>query len=182
MVQFGRLVTVFSAVASGLALSVKRDVATVKADIAKITTQLNTLDAAINAYPLTGGTLLAALTIHTDATNLISTLNTGTTDVTSTGPLAEDDGRTILTSVEAIEPTILDALTAIVAKKPAFQALPIGGIPALILQDLTNLKASTVAFAGALIANAPADLVDEATQLQNNIIAAFDPAIAAYST
>ncbi|KAJ7362334.1 hydrophobic surface binding protein [Mycena albidolilacea] len=181
MVQITRFLTVLSVAAAGLALTVKRDAATVEADIAKISTQVTTLDNAIEAYPLTGGTLLNALTIHTDATTLITTLNGAVTDVTATSQLSEADGRTILSSVEAIEPTILDALTNIVVKKPAFAALPIGGLPALILQDLKNLKTATVAFANGLVSIAPADLVAEATQLSSNITAAFDPAIAAYS-
>ncbi|KAJ7888325.1 hydrophobic surface binding protein [Mycena olivaceomarginata] len=172
MVQITRFLTVLSVAAAGLALT---------ADIARISTQVTTLDNAIEAYPLTGGTLLNALTIHTDATTLITTLNGAVTDVTATSQLSEADGRTILSSVEAIEPTILDALTNIVVKKPAFAALPIGGLPALILQDLKNLKTATVAFANGLVSIAPADLVAEATQLSSNITAAFDPAIAAYS-
>ncbi|KAJ7152048.1 hydrophobic surface binding protein [Mycena filopes] len=182
MVQIARFLTVLSVAAVGLSASLKRDVAKVEADIATITTQVTTLDNAIEAFPLTGGSLVNALGIHTDATSLITTLNGATTDATANGALGEDDARTILTSVEALEPTILDALTDIVVKKPAFVALPIGGLPALIHQDLINLKAATVAFAGVLISTAPADLTDEATTLQNNIIAAFDPAIAAYAT
>ncbi|KAJ6576064.1 hydrophobic surface binding protein [Mycena vulgaris] len=181
MVQITRFLSLSVCVAVGLALTVKRDVALVKADIAKITTQVTTLDNAIEAFPLTGGSLVNALAIHTDATSLITTLNTATTDTTANGALAEADGRTILTSVEAIEPTILDALSNIVVKKPAFAALPIGGLPALILQDLKNLKTATVAFSAALVANAPADLVAEATTVQTTITAAFDPAIAAYT-
>ncbi|KAJ7769452.1 hydrophobic surface binding protein [Mycena metata] len=182
MVQITRFLSVLSVAAVGLALSLKRDVAKVESDIATISTQVTTLDNAIEAYPTSGGTLVAALGIHTDATNLVTTLNGATTDATANGALDETDARTILNSVEALEPTILDALTDIVVKKPAFAALPIGGIPALILQDLKNLKTATVAFAGALISAAPADLTAEATQLQNNITAAFDPAIAAYSS
>jgi hypothetical protein len=68
MVQITRFLTVLSVAAAGLALTVKRDAATVEADIARISTQVTTLDNAIEAYPLTGGTLLNALTIHTDAT------------------------------------------------------------------------------------------------------------------
>jgi predicted translin family RNA/ssDNA-binding protein len=61
MVQLSRFVTILSVAAVGLALSVKRDIATVKADIAQISTQVNSLDSQINAYPTTGGTLLGAL-------------------------------------------------------------------------------------------------------------------------
>ncbi|KAJ7723491.1 hydrophobic surface binding protein [Mycena maculata] len=158
-----------------------RTVATVEADIATVTTQLTALDTAIEAFPLTGGSLLAALGIHSDATTLITTLNGATSDVTANGALDDADGSTILASVEAIEPTILDALTDIVTKEPAFASLPIGGIPALILQDLENLQTATAAFAAALVSNAPADLVSEASTLEDNINAAFTPAIAAYS-
>ncbi|KAJ7101305.1 hydrophobic surface binding protein [Mycena belliarum] len=181
MVQLSRFFTVLSVATVSLALIVGRDVAKVKADIATITTQVTTLDNAIQAFPLSGGSLLNALTIHNTATGLITTLNGATTDVTSTGPLGEADGRAVLTSVEAIQPVILDALTNIVVKKPGFASLPIGGLPALILQDLKNLKTATSAFATALVANAPADLVEEAKTVQTTITNAFDPAIAAYS-
>ncbi|KAK7061392.1 hydrophobic surface binding protein [Favolaschia claudopus] len=177
-----RFFAILSVAAVGLALTVKRDAATVEADVAKISAQVTTLDNAIVAFPQTGGSLVNALAIHTDATNLITTLNGAVVDVAATPQLSEDDGRTILSAVEAIEPTILDALTQIVVKKPAFQALPIGGLPALILQDLKNLKAATSSFANGLITIAPADLVDEATQLAQDITNAFDPAIAAYSS
>ncbi|KAF9027866.1 hypothetical protein BDZ89DRAFT_951883 [Hymenopellis radicata] len=98
----------------------------------------------------------------------------------NTDAFSEADGTTILASVEAIEPTILHALTGIAAKQPAFAALPIGGIPALVLQDLQNLDAGTAAFADALIAKSPADLVAEANEIKSTIGDAFDTAIAAY--
>ncbi|KAJ7487852.1 hydrophobic surface binding protein [Mycena latifolia] len=180
MVQFSRLLLSFSLLAVAVTSPVKRTVAQVEADIATISTQVTALDNAINAFPNTGGSLAAALAIHTDATSLETTLNKATTDVTSTGTVDEADGRTILNSVEAFEPTILDALKGIAAKEPAFAALPIGGIPALILQDLQTLKTDTINFSNALIANAPSDLKSEATDLTNNITAGFNTAIAAY--
>ncbi|KJA21575.1 hypothetical protein HYPSUDRAFT_187330 [Hypholoma sublateritium FD-334 SS-4] len=160
----------------------KRTVAKVEADIATISSSVKNLDDLITAYPATGGTLLGALNIHTAAVSLISSLVTGTSDVTSTGPVSVADGTTIFNAVQAIAPTIGDALTGIVAKKSSFAALPIGGIPALILQDLTLLRGNTTAFSNALIANAPESLVAEDTTLKNNILAAFVPAIAAYSS
>ncbi|KAF7300049.1 Hydrophobic surface binding protein [Mycena kentingensis (nom. inval.)] len=180
--MFGRLLTIATVAAAAFGNVLPRDAATVKTDITNIAAQVTTLDNNINAFPASGGTLTAALAIHNSAVALISTINGATTDATNAGAFSEDDGAEILASVEAIEPTIFDALEQIVVKKPAFQALPIGGLPALILQDLTNLKTSTVAFANALIADSPADLVDEATTLRDDIAAAFDTAIAAYSS
>ncbi|KAJ7663635.1 hydrophobic surface binding protein [Mycena rosella] len=180
MVQFSRLIFLLSLFAAAFATPAKRTVVEVEADITSISTQVTTLDNAIKAFPATGGSLVAALTIHTDATSLETTLNQGTSDLKATGALGETVGRIILSAVEAFEPIILDALTQIAAKQPAFAALPIGGIPALILQDLQTLKTDTVAFANALIADLPADLKAEATTLANNITNGFNTAIAAY--
>lgn len=119
----------------------------------------------------------------------------------ATGPVDESDGQTIISAVEAFESTIVSALNTIVTEKAAFQALPIGGIPALVLQDLQTLNTDTTAFENALIASAPvspsgfswfefvitddsvlqADLVSQAQSISSSINAAFAAAIAAYS-
>ncbi|KAF9457631.1 hydrophobic surface binding protein A-domain-containing protein [Collybia nuda] len=165
-----------------LAVSSFATVAQVEADIANISTSLNTVDASINAFPTSGGTLAQALAIHNNAVALGTPLGQGTTDTQGTaGPISESDGRTILTSVEALEPVIDDALTKIAARKAAFQALPIGGIPALVKQDINNLCSQTATFETALIALCPTDLQGEATALKNRIDAACAAAIAAYA-
>lgn len=70
-------------------------------------------------------------------------------------PVAESDADTILSDVEAFQPTIIDALKEIVIKKPIFDGLPLGGVSALVKQDLATLNTSTSAFEAALIAAAP---------------------------
>lgn len=70
-------------------------------------------------------------------------------------PVSVADGTSILNAITGIQPIIEDSLTAIVAKKAAFQALPVGGIPDLVKQDLANLSSSTTALENALIASAP---------------------------
>lgn len=75
-------------------------------------------------------------------------------DVTPS-PVSETDGQTILADVQAFEPTILDALSAIVAKQAAIEGIPLGGVGSIVLSDLQALNASTVAFGSALIAAAP---------------------------
>ncbi|KAK0485787.1 hydrophobic surface binding protein [Armillaria novae-zelandiae] len=182
MVQISTgLLLLFSVVTAGSALVTKRTAAQVESDIANIATQVSALDNSIKAFPDTGGSLLSALAIHSSATSLISTIQTATTDTTATTAFSESDGATILAAVEGFEPNILDALTAIVEKRPAFQALPIGGIPALVLQDLQNLNTGTTAFENALIAKSPADLLAQANDIKTSIGNAFTTAIAAYS-
>ncbi|KAF8993607.1 hydrophobic surface binding protein, partial [Cyathus striatus] len=151
-----------------------------RVDISSISSQVSALDTAITAFPNTGGSLLNALAIHTDATNLATAINKGTTDGVSPKPFSEADGNTILAAVTAFEPTIIHALQQIVAKKAAFQGLPIGGIPALVKQDLGILSTNTSSFETALIAAAPTDLKSQATALQSSINAAFASAVAAY--
>ncbi|CAK5272292.1 unnamed protein product [Mycena citricolor] len=184
MVQFTRALFIFGLAAAVLANPTptikKRTVAAVESDIATISSQVNTLDTDVKAFPTSGGTLLQALTIHSAATTLGTTLTKSNTDAAGL-TFSESDASTILSSVQAFEPTILDALSGIVARKAAFNALPVGGIPALVLQDLKNLNASTIAFANALIAAAPADIKATATALEQSIASPFASAIAAYS-
>lgn len=73
-----------------------------------------------------------------------------------TAPVAESDGETIIAAIQAFVPTIVDALTAIIAKKPSFDALLVAD--ALVSQDLIALNASTTAFEAALVAVAPVSL------------------------
>lgn len=105
-----------------------------------------------------------------------------------------------MASIQAVEPTILNVLTNIVKKKPAFDALPLGGISTIVLGDLKTLNTDTLAFADALISIAPVsissvaqtfsfspspffqeDLKDDSTTIKNELAAAFATAIAAYT-
>ncbi|KAG5649748.1 hypothetical protein H0H81_002204 [Sphagnurus paluster] len=169
--------------ASLVASSLATTVADVQADIALISSRLSTLDKSIAAFTLPGGTLAQALAVHNNAVSLGTAIDKGTTDtkaVTPT-PLADADGRAILDAFESLEPTINSALNGIIARKAAFTALPIGGIPALVKQDLANLSGSTAALEAALISSTPEGLVDEATALKTRIDSAFAVAIAAYA-
>jgi len=176
-----RFFTVLSAAVLALALPlVVRDAVTVENDITqKIAPQATTLANAVNGFPASG--LAGALGIHTDATGLVTTVNSATTDTKAAGAFSEANAETILGDVQSLTPTILNTLTAIVAKKANFTSLPIGGIPALVLSDLQSLNTSVVSFASALIADAPASLVPNATTLKNTVASAFATAIAAYS-
>ncbi|KAJ8455041.1 hypothetical protein ONZ45_g19074 [Pleurotus djamor] len=181
MVQFFTLPLVALFAISSLASPLKRSVAQIEADIATLSSQVTTLDNAITAFPNTGGSLINALAIHTDSTNVISTLTTANNDVVANAPFSEADGQAILASLEAIQPRIEHALVEIVAKKPAFDALPIGGITALVKQDLAQLSAATSTFATSALGKTPVDLVPEATAFRDDITAAFATAQAAYA-
>ncbi|KAG5341889.1 hypothetical protein E4T56_gene18051 [Termitomyces sp. T112] len=178
--QFKSLLVLASLAVSSFA---QTSVAQVENDINNIIApDLSTLLTDIDAFPTSGGNLIQALTIHTDATSLISALATTTNDVNgATCPVSDSDANTILADLQALLPNIQQAATDIVARKAAFTALPLGGVPALVQQDLASLKSNTDTLAAAFIACAPAGVVVAAQELQSEIDAAFAPAIAAFN-
>jgi hypothetical protein len=120
MVQGIRALAILSIAALSLAVLLKRDAATVVADLAVLTSQVTALDNAAQAFPLTDGTLDEAMAVHTNAVNVISTLNTAASDEQAAGAFSEADGLAILSALEGFEPSILDFLQNVVVKKPAF--------------------------------------------------------------
>ncbi|KAF7350366.1 Hydrophobic surface binding protein [Mycena venus] len=155
----------------------KRTVAQVESDIASISSQVTTLDNDIKGFPASGlvGALVLAAAFPSACFHVLLSIN----GQKATGSVSEADANTILKSVMAFEPTILDALTQIATKKAAFDALPVGGLSALVLQDLQNLKTFTDGFSSALITSAPVRLccrLERTTNIDNG----FTTAIAAY--
>ncbi|KAF8192234.1 hydrophobic surface binding protein [Mycena galopus ATCC 62051] len=181
MVQFTRYLVVLSVAAAGFA-ACKRDVAAVEADIDTLVRQVTAFDNAIVGFPPSNGSVDDALAIHADVISIIKTLNTAASDVEATGEFSEDDDTAILSAIDSSVPVVLNSLTDIVNKKPVFEALPICGFAALFLQDLQNLQTACVGFGNTLINTAPATLVANFTDLTNNIAAAIEPAITAYSS
>ncbi|KAJ7935182.1 hydrophobic surface binding protein [Mycena leptocephala] len=179
MVQLSSFLVSLLLLTASLGTPLKRTVAQIEADIASITTQVTTLHSAVQAFPATG--LAGALGIHTAAMTLETTVKQAAADINvATGPLSEADGSTILNSIVALEPTMLDALQQLIAKHLDFVALPVERFAALIRQDLVVCATSEEALAQALFAVLPADLHTEFTSLSKIDIALSD-AISAYS-
>ncbi|KAF8869152.1 hydrophobic surface binding protein A-domain-containing protein [Infundibulicybe gibba] len=174
-------VLVFASLAStGFAAPIAQGtVAQVKADIAKIATQVHALD---NAVTKPGGSLLSGLTLQASALGLKSALDAGTVDAKATStPIAESDAKAIFMAIQGLEPTIQHTLKQTIANKSALEKIPVTGISGLVLQTLKGLQASSNAFATALIAIAPGDLKTEANAIKSNIDVGFEAAIKAYS-
>ncbi|KAG6859548.1 hypothetical protein C0993_003799, partial [Termitomyces sp. T159_Od127] len=120
--------------------------------------------------------------IHTNAVDLATTLVDTTNDVNGAAcPVGDADAQAILADLQGLLPNIQQSLTDIVARKAAFQALPLGGVPALVQEDLSTLSQDTDTLASAFIACAPADVIPDAQQLQSEIDTAFASAIAAFA-
>lgn len=171
--------SIFFAIATAtaaLASPVKRTVAQVEADITDIGNKVTALDNAIKSY--TGGAI-AALSIHSDAQALESSLNSATTDVQGTTGVSEADGQAILNQVNAIVPTIQDSLKQIAAKEPALKS---AGVASIAKSDLSTLATDSDNFANALIAAAPADLKAQGQSIKSTIDSAFATAEAAFAS
>ncbi|KAF8166491.1 hydrophobic surface binding protein [Pholiota molesta] len=156
-------------------------VAKIEADLASMAKAVTTLNSAITSFPSTGGTLAQALTIHEETLSLAGSLKTTTGDVTATAAFSVADGTSILTTVKAIEPDILSALKEVIAKKAAFVALPVSGVPKLVYEDLMYLNGNATLLANGLIKNSPSSLVADATTVKTNIGSAMAVAISAYA-
>jgi len=185
-----RLLTSVGLIAAGIATIYsspirRQTVAAVEADIANIASQVTALDTSLNGFSDTSPDLQTALNINTASGALDTALKTATSDVLSdiaaNGPPSVADANTIINAVLAFEPTILDALKVIVAKKPAFLKLPID-VTGLVLADLASLYTDTQAFENALLSAAPPALCATGTNLASSINIAFSTALAGYGS
>ncbi|KAJ7840251.1 hydrophobic surface binding protein A-domain-containing protein [Mycena leptocephala] len=163
---------------------VKRWVVQLENDIRNIGAQITILDNNITAFPSTGPTLVQALVIHTDLTNVETALSTATTDLlaTSEGALSEGDAKAVLVLLEAIEPVFLDALSKLSMKAPEFVGTPLSSVRALILQDLKTLQNDTDVFLEGIIAAVPPDLKAEAQAILDAINDGFNRLIPIFAS
>ncbi|KAF5371891.1 hypothetical protein D9757_010587 [Collybiopsis confluens] len=155
--------------------------ASVSADLNTIATHVSSLDTELKAFPTSGANIASALAIHAQATGLASALTTAAAAVSKAGPVTDAQAQQILTFVQGIEPTILDALHQLVAKKSGFVSLPISGASAIIAQDIAKVQTNAKDFENALIADAPPHLLPTAASMTSAIDAALASASAAYS-
>ncbi|KAG6873255.1 hypothetical protein C0992_008919 [Termitomyces sp. T32_za158] len=104
--------------------------------------------AAVDAFPLVGGTLDEAMAIHTENTNVNNVLITIANDInTASCPLSDSDATAILSLLLAQAPNIQQVLTDITARKSGFDA--VGAVP-IIREDISTVQASGDAAGAAL--------------------------------
>ncbi|KXN89779.1 hypothetical protein AN958_05319 [Leucoagaricus sp. SymC.cos] len=151
-------------------------------DLAALKRNLVALDGAINSFPDSGGTLKEALAINDDSTAVKNAIDATTPDAANVDtPISVDAANEVLAAVRDLQANINSTLTDIVAKKPAFDALPAGGVSDLVRKDLNDLNASNTALGDALIEITPSEVLDEVQKTRNEIGAAFADAITEYA-
>ncbi|KAG6868407.1 hypothetical protein C0993_003518 [Termitomyces sp. T159_Od127] len=135
--------------------------------------------AALDAFPVDGGTSDEATAIHTATTNLNTAVLTVTSDIqTANCPLSDSDASAILNLLEAQGANIQQASMDITAREPGLEA--VGAVPT-IRQDLAILQTSSDAMGAALLGCVSSNIAPDVQTFQSEIDAAFAPAIAAFN-
>ncbi|KAH0591609.1 hypothetical protein J132_01466 [Termitomyces sp. J132] len=148
----------------------------------KMTSAFIDFTTAVQAFPMSGGTLKQAKSIHYAAntfSNVIANSTNNMNDITSR--LSRADSQTILDYLEAMEPGFFQSLKGIAIRKPAFEALPSGDVPALIKQDLTTMRTSAVSFMDSFIAHASTEVLGEARTMKSGVKSIFTAIMAIYN-
>jgi len=143
----------------------------------------NKWEAVSDALAVSSVTLAAALTAHKDLGLVGTATNTATTAVVNTGPFSVADGLEILPVFQNLCSTVVSAATSkLISDKPALEALPLGGVPALLVQDLTTINTATDNLAGDLVANAPVSQRNDFQTAASGCEQAVHACLVAYST
>ncbi|KIK52463.1 hypothetical protein GYMLUDRAFT_100677 [Collybiopsis luxurians FD-317 M1] len=178
MVKLTSVLSLASLAFFAVATPVKRDMATIQADIRNISSLLVTWDNAVNAF---SGTTKGASAIHSGAVALESAFDKGIKDTQATSNLTTDmDGLLLLGQMENSSTILVGGLTQIAEKRADF--VKINGTNAVIA-DLNTLAAAATGFIGAIgDIITDAGVVAQATQFQTTWAAAFGDAISDLQT
>jgi hypothetical protein len=91
----------------------ERSASTIESDISTISSDVTTLTSQISSFT---GSIIQGLSLLVTFDDLEGDINTGTSDVKSTGTLSSSDSATIYSDVSALTTKITTALTAATAK------------------------------------------------------------------
>ncbi|WPH04467.1 Hypothetical protein R9X50_00735800 [Acrodontium crateriforme] len=164
----------FFATAISAAAIVRRDAATVLADLKKVDSDTNALTTAINNY---SGGAIAAIPISSAESTLDKDIKQTTSD--AGGSVSEADAQTIVSYISGtLQPDIAASLTALKGKSSQISA---AGLKSTVENDLKTLKTDTDALGAKLVASAPSDQQAAAQSVLAKIDADLTSAIAAFA-
>ncbi|KAG6860688.1 hypothetical protein C0995_008601 [Termitomyces sp. Mi166 len=169
---------------ASLAVSVlaQTTVATVQDDINnKMGPAVNSFSAAVHGFSIFGGTVEQAMTIHTSAKILNNVIVNTTNDINSlSSQFSLADSQQIFGNLQALEPSFLQSVTGLIARKLAFEFLPLEDFPVLIEQDLEKMKTSADNFLDALTTHVPTSVQTPAGVMKSTVDSVFSIALDVY--
>ncbi|KAF9255813.1 hypothetical protein L218DRAFT_1008138 [Marasmius fiardii PR-910] len=161
----------------------KRDIADIQGAINTTSFWFTILGNTTTTFPNSTDPLATALYIRNVMVDTGDSLQSGQDALDTTGSFNETGGPVILDSVEALQPTVINALQALINNKATFQGLPEGaGLVKDILQDLQDLRRKDDGFLDSVHSASQPNFEDRATNVTTPIYAAFDTVINAYAT
>jgi len=155
--------SIFSFALIGLATAgpIKRDLATVKAAFANITTALNQFDTDVNALNTNSNVADAVATLSSDSNNVLTALNTGTANVDATSALSIFDAINLASVAQGLGTTVNTTIKDLIAKEPIINA--VGNDP-LVVSQLQSQYGATQAFINAVASKLPSSVSGIAKQ------------------
>ncbi|KAH8894795.1 hypothetical protein GQ53DRAFT_762208 [Thozetella sp. PMI_491] len=154
---------------------IKRDLATIQADFAQISSQLTLLDTKLQAFT---GNIFQGLDLYAGITTLETYIETTTDDITENGALSVDDSATLYATGKTTVDQLGVILDDILAKIDVIKST---GFTSLILEVLADVKADADDLFNALAANVDPSYSDELQDLQTTIDTEYDELIAAFN-
>jgi len=167
----------FAATFLTLALGVQaslhqRDIDSIKKVLSDISTQVQGLDTAVNAFSGDTKALLAA------GATLLSTIKSGANTVSSSDKLDILSASQVAQSVTGLNTSVATTVTDLIAKKQAIVAAGAGGD---VLKNLQDQKVASQALSDAITSKVPTELQTVAKQLSQGVDDSLSTGIAAYS-
>ena len=174
-----RILSIFYLALLGLATAgpVKRDLATVEAAFANITTALNQLDTDVNALNTNSSTTGAVATLSSDANNVLTALNTGTANVDATSALSLSDAINLASVAQGLGTTVNTTIKDLIAKEPIINAT---GNDPMVVSELQALYNATRAFINAVASKVPSFVSGIAKQDGQSALNAINNGIVAF--
>ncbi|KAG6872604.1 hypothetical protein C0995_008586 [Termitomyces sp. Mi166 len=147
-----------------------------------IGSSLTNFSTTIQAFSIWGGTFNQAMAIHYSALNFSYAISNTTADMNNiTSQFSYDDCLNIISNLEILEPTFLQSLADMVARRPALEALRLRGIPAIVKQDIATMKTSADTFMRAFTTHAPSSIDKAVATMKYTVDTVFAKVMVAYN-
>jgi hypothetical protein len=163
---------------------VKRDADSIVASISTISADVSTLNSTLNTYTLGNPqNSVTQVTIQTQTDDLGKAIQAGTNAAKASAVLDSNGSGKVASAVLNLQPKITSLLNNIEAKKPVFDQ-GVGGVSAspLVLESLKKQKQLSAEFGAAVAEKLTGPFAALAPTVNGQIQAAFDKAIAKYSS
>jgi ribonuclease HI len=152
----------------------KRDLATIQAEFANISSAVAALDASILALTSSTDPATAIDTLEAESQNVTDALNAGTAIVSGTAALSLTDSISLLSSSQNLVNAVNKTITDLESKKSIVDA---ANADSIVVDQLQQQKTASQAFINAVVAKVPSSVQSIANQQATAVITALNNGI-----